>query len=274
MQTSTSLPIERERVTSPDGTTLSYIRIGSGAPLVVCHGSFATAQDWLRFGVHMAETRTVYLYDRRGHGLSTRGRAEAATDAEVDDLATMVDVAGPGSAVLGHSYGGGCTLSFAVRERFTGPVIVYEPQHAVRRPVSRGHIAAIRRLIASGDRDAAIDFILARVVCLPENAIRGFRHSALWGRMRETVDALPDELHFLDTLTWRPGDFEILATAPIILVGEENSASPDKVETLQMLLPGAHTVLVPEQGHFAYHTDPARLADIVSQCLSEHDRAF
>ena len=138
-------------VESPDGTPIAYLRVGSGPALVVCHGSFASAPDWLPFAVELADTRTVYLYDRRGRGSSPYVSPGFAVDAEVDDLGAVSRIAGPGAAVLGHSFGGGCALSWAARERFGGPVVVYEPRHAIDGPVSAGHIPEIRRLLADGD---------------------------------------------------------------------------------------------------------------------------
>ena len=134
------LAAARGTVESPDGAPIAYLRVGSGPPLVVCHGSFASAQDWLAFAVEMAGTCTVHLYDRRGRGSSPYVSPDFAVDAEVDDLAAVVRIAGPGPAVLGHSFGGGCVLSWAARERFGGPVILYEPRHSIDGPVSAGHI--------------------------------------------------------------------------------------------------------------------------------------
>ena len=270
LQIPESLPTKRGSVLSSDGTALAYVCIGTGAPLVVCHGAFSMAQDWVPFAVEMGVTHSVYLYDRRGRGASPYVGVDFAIDAEVDDLAAMVELAGPQTAVLGHSFGGGCALSFAARNRFSGSLIVYEPRHSVREAVSRGHIPAIKRLTAAGDKDAAAQYVMSHVIGMPAQAIAGFRQSPLWDVTCRTVDAFPNELRFLDSLTWQPGDLNGIASAPTLLVGERSPVFPDDISpdaALRSLLPAMRTVSIPGQGHLAFAADPALLADIVSRCL-------
>lgn len=256
-------------VESSDGTSIGYLRIGSGPPLVVCHGSFACAQDWMKFASETARVRTVYLYDRRGRGSSPCVSPAFAVDAEVDDLAAVLRTAGPGAAILGHSFGGGCALSGAARERFDGPVIVYEPRHSIDGPVSAGHIPEIRRLLAGGDKEIAVRAVLEKVIGLPPSAITAFAHSPLWERMQQTVDAFPDELKLLDELTWRPGDLDGITGPTWLLVGTESPVLPaDREGALRSVLPGIRRVSLPGQGHFAYQSAPAVLARAVRECLA------
>ena len=256
-------------VESSDGTPIAYRQVGSGPPLVVCHGSFASAQDWVQFASEMARVRTVYLYDRRGRGSSPYVSPAFAVDAEVDDLAAVVRTAGPGSAILGHSFGGGCALSYASRERFDGPVIVYEPRHSIDGPVSAGHIPEIRRLLAAGDKEVAVHAVLDKVIGLPPSAIAAFADSPLWERMQQTVDAFPDELRLLDELTWRPGDLDGITGPTWLLVGTESPVLPaDREGALRSVLPGIRRISLPGQGHFAYQSAPAVLARAVQECLA------
>jgi pimeloyl-ACP methyl ester carboxylesterase len=270
MQLPVNLPTQRGTVSSSDGTALAYVRIGTGAPLVVCHGSFSVAQDWVPFAMKMAATHSVYLYDRRGRGLNPYAGTSFAVDAEVDDLAVMVELAGPAAAVLGHSFGGGCALSLAARNGFSGSLIVYEPRHSVHAPVSRGQIPAIERLTAAGDKDAATRFVMSHVIGMPAQAIAALRQSPLWHVMCQTVDAFPNELRFLDSLTWRAGDLRRIAGVTTLLVGEQSPVLPDDISpdaALRSLLPGMRTVSIPGQGHFAFIADPALLAGIVGKCV-------
>jgi pimeloyl-ACP methyl ester carboxylesterase len=270
------VPAETGTARSSDGTPLGYLTVGSGPPLVVCHGSFATGEDWVAFAVELAEVRTVVLYDRRGRGASPglpatggrSGRTSAAVDAEVDDLAAVMALVGPEAALLGHSFGGGCALNWAARARFDGPVIVYEPRHSLDGAVSKGHVPEIRQHLDQGDRTGAVRAILENVVELPESAIDALAGSPLWTRMLETVDAFPDELAFLDHLTWRPGDLDGI-TGPIwLLVGDESPILPaDREGALRGVLPRLRRVTLRGQGHFGYLTAPAALAQAVRECL-------
>ena len=270
MQIPEALISKRGTVRSSDGTALTYICIGSGTPLVVCHGAFSVAQDWVPFAERIGPKHSVFLYDRRGRGQSPHAGPRFAIDAEVHDLAAMVELAGRETAVLGHSFGGGCALSFAARAKFSGSLIVYEPRHSVLEPVSKGQINEIERLIAEGDKDTAAQFVMRHVIGMPAQAVVGLRGSPLWDTVCRTVDAFPNELRFLDSLTWRSGDLDGIATSPTLLVGEQSPVLPDEISAdlaLRSLLPSMRTVSIPGQGHFAFLSDPALLADIVSKCL-------
>lgn len=258
--------IERDMIRSPDGTMLVSLRLGSGAPLVICHGSFSTAEDWLPFAREMAATHSVILYDRRGRGESRPAMADFAIDAEVGDLAAVVAGAGPGAAVLGHSFGGSCALAFAARKAFDGPLIVYEPRHSIDLPMSRDRISEIERLIATGDLDAALHFVMTHVIGLPEPAITAFRASPQWSPMLATLPALPRELRFLDTLVWRRGDLDAIGGSPWLLVGAD---SPDSREgSLLAVLPRLRRLAIAGQKHFAHVAAPAQFAEIVRDCLA------
>lgn len=264
-------PFSHGSVIAPDGTSLGVLRVGAGTPLVVCHGAFTIAQDWLPFAAHMATNHTVYLYDRRGRGTSPNVADDFALDAEVDDLAAIVAHAGEDAAIFGHSFGGACALAYAARSNFAGSLIVYEPPHSARGPVSRGHIPEIKRLIASGDKDAATQYAMREVIGMPAQVIAGFQQSPLWAQMCEAVTAFPNELRFLDSLTWQTGDLDGMACRTTLLLGGDTPALPDDISpvaALQSLLPAMRTVFIPGQGHVAYLAAPEQLAGIVKRSLA------
>lgn len=263
--------VEEGTASSPDGTLLAWTRLGAGPPLVICYGSFSTASEWRHFAELMAPSRTVWLYERRGRGASPLVAPDFDVEAEVDDLAAIVDLAGPGAAVLGHSFGGGCALAFAARGGFDGHLVLYEPRHALRGAVSRGHIPEIERLLDAGDREAAMAFVLAEVVELPPAAVEAFRASPQWAHMCDAVEPFPKEVRLLDSLVWGESDLERLAYAPIMLIGERSRILPDDRSPdvpLRALLPAMPSVAIPGQGHFAYVGDPAGLAAVVRQVLA------
>jgi pimeloyl-ACP methyl ester carboxylesterase len=259
------------RVDAPDGTVLATMQLGEGPPLVVCHGAFTVAQDWLPFAARLAATRRVILYERRGRGQSLTATPESALNAEIADLAAIVEHAGPDAAILGHSFGGACALAYAAQSGFAGQLIVYEPPHSARGPVSRGLIQQIEQLIAAGDLDAAAAFAMTQVVGMPPPAIDAFRATPLWQTMSATVTAFPAELRLLDSLTWQPGDLDGIAGQTTLLLGSETPDLPDSlwpIASLQALLPGLRIVPIPGQGHVAYLTDPDGLAAIAAECLA------
>jgi hypothetical protein len=99
---STTVPDERqsmsditlESTTSADGTTIGYLRRGTGPALVITHGSVSTSEQWLPATEHLAQHFTCYVHDRRGRGRSGDATAYDLST-EVADIAALMAVAGP-----------------------------------------------------------------------------------------------------------------------------------------------------------------------------------
>ncbi|MBD0283128.1 MAG: alpha/beta fold hydrolase, partial [Thermoleophilaceae bacterium] len=115
-----------ERVVSADGTPIAVWASGEGSPLVLVHGAAADHSRWAPVLPALAERFTVLAVDRRGRGGS--GDADAyALEREFEDLAAVVEWAGEGVNVLGHSYGGVCALEAALRTDRIRKLVLYEP---------------------------------------------------------------------------------------------------------------------------------------------------
>jgi pimeloyl-ACP methyl ester carboxylesterase len=114
--------------------------------------------------------------------------------------------------------------------------------------------------------------ILETVIALPQADIAAFASSPLWPRMLATVDAFPDELELLDSLTWRPGDLDGISGPTWLLVGETSPVLPaDREGALRTVLPGIRRVTLTGLGHFGYASAPAVVAAAVRTCLIEED---
>jgi pimeloyl-ACP methyl ester carboxylesterase len=57
-------------VTSQDGTSIGYLRLGQGPAVVLLHGSMESASSHTRLALALADAFTVYLPDRRGRGMT------------------------------------------------------------------------------------------------------------------------------------------------------------------------------------------------------------
>ncbi len=73
-------------VTSKDGTTIAFERIGAGPPVILvdgalCYRAFGPAKPLAK---QLAEDFTVYLYDRRGR-VESGDTAPYAVEREVED---------------------------------------------------------------------------------------------------------------------------------------------------------------------------------------------
>ncbi len=116
---------------------LHYQKLGEGHPLIILHGLFGSADNWLTFAKSIADTYTVYLVDLRNHGRSPHSD-DFSYELMAGDLAELMDAEGIDKAsIVGHSMGGKTTMTFArlFPERVNRIVVVdigvksYPPHH-------------------------------------------------------------------------------------------------------------------------------------------------
>lgn len=143
--------VSSHTVESADGTVIGYRKLGSGSPIILVHGSISTGEQWLAVAEQLADANTVYIMDRRGRGLSADAE-DYSLNTESDDIKALLDVAGKGASLLGHSYGAICALE-AVRtgsvRRLTGAV---RAPAACRWAYSRNSFGGVRRSSQGGKR--------------------------------------------------------------------------------------------------------------------------
>jgi pimeloyl-ACP methyl ester carboxylesterase len=119
-----------EHIRSKDGTAIAYKKSGVGPPLVLVHGATADHTRWAPILPLLEPRFTVYAMDRRGRGQSgdqTGDQADYAIEREFDDVAALVDSLAEPAVLLGHSYGGICSLEASLRTSNLRKLILYEP---------------------------------------------------------------------------------------------------------------------------------------------------
>lgn len=101
----------------PGGERLRYLKAGSGPPVVLIHGAISAAEDVFGALVDaLAPERTVYAFDRPGHGWSDRTRWRSATiQTQAEALLRAIrDLELERPVLVGHSYGGSTALAMAL----------------------------------------------------------------------------------------------------------------------------------------------------------------
>ena len=94
-----------DKVTSRDGTPITYYRSGAGSPLILVSGAgAANPVAWTAVVPALEGHFSVYAVDRRGHGESGDG-LPYAIEREFEDIAAVVDAVGEPVNLLGHSFG-------------------------------------------------------------------------------------------------------------------------------------------------------------------------
>lgn len=261
----------RESVISKDGTKIGYTRFGSGPAIVIVHGGYSVQQNWFVFARELAETYTVYTYDRRGRGQSMDTGKPYSFDKELDDLAAMVSVAGENTSIVGHSFGGGVALAYAMRDGFPGKVILYEPMNSIFQQVSGGHLEEVKAFVDKGDLDAATYLIQTEVVCQPKVNVDLFRKRTYWSTFCNYTPIFVREIEALDNLKPMVADTGTLKAKTWLLVGDKSwpkirIASAGVVSIIR----GLTVYPMIGQHHLAYSENPKLLKNMVLRCLLEN----
>jgi len=142
-------------VTSLDGTTIGYRRVGHGPGLVMLHGSMESSSSHLQLAQELADVATVYLPDRRGRGLSGPYRADGGLAEEVQDVQALLTATGA-RHLFGVSSGGVICLQTALTTPGVDNVAVFEPAMIVDGSISTEPFARFDREMAEGRVSAAL----------------------------------------------------------------------------------------------------------------------
>ncbi|MCC9169155.1 alpha/beta fold hydrolase [Pontibacter harenae] len=259
-------------VVSRDGLNIGYTKVGSGPAVIIVHGSYTVQNHWLRFATYLADTNTVYIYDRRGRGQSSDERKPFSFQHEVDDLAAMIDLAGPGATILGHSYGGGVTLSYIIQSGFEGRVIFYEPMNGILREVSQGLLPYLKSLVDTGRLDEATVMTQTRIVGFDPAAVEISKASPAWTALTEMTSVFLRELEALDNLNPTESETDAIRARTFLLLGTETQPEI-RIATaaLAARIRGITLYPVRNQGHLAHLLDPEQLKNLVMHCLTNSD---
>lgn len=261
--------------------SLAVEDIGAGPPVVLVHGSWTDRHAWDLVTPALTDRYRVITYDRRGHSQSERPPGTPGLAAHAADLTALIDhlEAGPAHIVT-NSFGGAVALEVAVSypDRVASLCLHEPPAFAVVQddPEMRTALERARPL-----EQQIIDEIGAGN---HERAARTFVEVVLgpgaWGRFPEQV-----RWTMVHNAVTVPGDFDAAyhtpiparlstITAPVLLTGGGQSP-PDVpfaaiLDCLAAVLPAADRYTFHRAGHVPHRTDPAELAQVVDDFVTEH----
>ena len=93
---------------------LNFKKSGNGPPLIILHGLFGSADNWLSIAKGLEDQFTVYLVDQRNHGDSGHHK-EWNYEVMSKDLGEFMEDEGLEKAhLMGHSMGGKTTMTLAL----------------------------------------------------------------------------------------------------------------------------------------------------------------
>ena len=156
-----------------NGVNLYWERTGTqGEPLILVHGSWGDHRNWDNVVGGLAQTFSVFTYDRRGHSQSERLKEQGSIKDDVADLIALINHFDLAPAhIVGNSGGASVALNTAaIRPEIFRTLVVHEPplfgllkdvtEAQPLLQVVNSRIAAVAELIEKGeDEEAARRFV-------------------------------------------------------------------------------------------------------------------
>jgi pimeloyl-ACP methyl ester carboxylesterase len=252
-----------ETTKSADGTVIAYDRSGDGPPLVVVLGAFCDRKSFVP-PADLTTKFTVYTYDRRGRG-DSGDTQPYSPDREIEDLAAVVEVAGPDVFAFGHSSGAALALQAAARGVPFAAIAAYEAPYVIHgtRELAENPGPRISEMVSSGRRSQAVRFWMTDVVQAPAQVVTMMESSPMWAGLEALTHTLAYDLALTGDHGVPAGELAKI-TVPVLVIGGGNS--PDwfkrSVEATAAATPGArlHTV----EGH-----DHGVPPEVISPVLTE-----
>jgi pimeloyl-ACP methyl ester carboxylesterase len=238
-------------VTSRDGTTIAFDRLGEGPPVILVCGGSTDRMSNAPLAAVLAGHFTVFNYDRRGRG-DSGDTPPYAVEREVEDIDAVIDAAGGSAFLYGTSSGAGLALEAAASGLDITKLALWEPPFIIdegsRPPADQ--VEQYNEMIAAGRRGDAVEFFMAKVVGLPSEFVAYARTQPFW----QAQEALAHTLAYDATIM---GDYSLpteraaAVTVPTIVIAG-GASFPFMRETAQALadvIPDAQHRILEGQEH-------------------------
>jgi pimeloyl-ACP methyl ester carboxylesterase len=254
-----------EHVVSRDGTSIGYLRQGTGPGIVLVQGAMADVHAYRELALALSSTFTVITAERRGRGISPRPYTADHTIArDVEDLDAIMTATGA-RKLFGLSSGAVIALEATRTLSWVEQLAVYEPpfyrdgidRDGIRRldtEIERGQFGAalIDALLTAGTAPALIARA-PRVVARAAGRVVLALQSRQRGPASSLRDLLPGVRFDFHDVAERDGRIQEYASIdrPVLLLS--GTASPAFLRTavrdLVGIIPGAQHVEFDGLGH-------------------------
>lgn len=257
-----------QHVTSADGTTIAFDRLGAGPAVILLPGGSVDRQSNAGLAALLATDFTVYNVDRRGRG-DSGDTLPYAVEREFEDIEAVVDEAGGSAALYGSSSGAALAMQAAARlgpriSRLVMWEVPYFVDPAARPPAD--HVEQYDRMLAEGRRADAVEYFMAKIVRLPAEFVAFAKTQPFFAANEKIAHTLPYDGRVMADYE-PPLDIAARVTAPALLLAG-GASFPFMRETAEILanaMPNGRTELLDGQEH---NVDPAALAPAMKRFLA------
>jgi pimeloyl-ACP methyl ester carboxylesterase len=253
-----------DTVTSRDGTTLAYDRLGDGPPAVLISGGSVDRTSNAGLAEQLADSHRVYNYDRRGRG-DSGDTPPYAIQREVEDIAAVIEAAGGSAHLYGSSSGAGLAMDAAAAGLPIRKLALWEPPYNVNgRPDLPADTASVyRELVAAGRRGDAAEYFMAKVVGMPPEFVAQARQAPWWAQQEAIAHTLAYDAEIMGDYTL-PADVAKAITVPTLIAigGASFGFLAEAADALAALIPNGQRATIEGQTH---NVDPAALAPVLKR---------
>jgi pimeloyl-ACP methyl ester carboxylesterase len=238
-------------VTSHDGTTIAFDRLGDGPPVVLVSGGPNDRSANAPLAELLAPHFTVVNYDRRGRG-GSGDTPPYAVDREVEDLQALIDHAGGSAFVFGTSSGAAFALIAAARGLPVTGLALWEPPFIVddsRPRVPSDYKAQLQEMISAGRRGDAIEYFLTTMVGLPAEFVAPMRQAPSWGWMEGMAHAIVYEADVMGDYSLPAGRLASVTVPTLVLDGGQAAWISHAADAVAAALPDARRRTLEGQAH-------------------------
>ena len=255
-----------ERVTSKDGTIITFDQMGSGPAVVLISGGSVDKSANASLAENLSGKFTVYNYDRRGRGEST-DTPPYAVEREIEDLDAVIRAAGGSAFVYGSSSGAALGLEAAAAGLAVSKLAMWEPpyspdENSPRPPANTAEVYT--RLVSEGKRGEAVEYFMSKVVGLPDEFVAQARSAPWWGWQEALAHTLAYDATIMGDYSL-PADLASRVTTPTLLLA--GGASWDWIRNtgkkLAELMPNGEYQELPGQTHDVS-------ADVIGPALADY----
>lgn len=221
-------------VTSMDGTTIAFDRLGDGPPVVLVCGASTDRMANAPLASALAPNFTVFNYDRRGRG-DSGDTLPYAVQREVEDIDAVVGEAGGSAFLYGTSSGAALALEAAAAGLPITKLALWEPpfflDESQRPPADTPR--TYNELVSADRRGDAVEYFMSKVVGLPDEFVAQARSAPFWAGLEAIAHTLAYDATIMGDYSVPTERAAAVGVPTVVIAGE--ASFPFMRETAQAL---------------------------------------
>ena len=256
-------------VSSADGTTIAFDKIGQGPALILVDGALSVHSSGGK--AELAKLLTphfsVYGYDRRGRG-GSGDTLPYAVDREIDDIEALISHAGGSAFLYGHSSGATLAMHAAIRlDGKVSKIAMYEAPHNGDPDAQESwsqYLSQLGVLLADGRGGDAVALFM-RLVGTPEDQVADMRHAPFWPSLEAIAPTLAYDHAAIIGERWSaPTDAAARVSVPALVMAGDAGLPfmPATARALSEAMPHGQLRLLAGQPH---NVSPGVLAPVLAE---------